>query len=277
MTDWNGKVAVITGASTGIGLELARGLAREGMNLVLAARSEDRLRTAAQTISRETGVKVLAVPCDVADRTQVQALAKAAEAEFGAVDMVCANAGATTAGLFEDHRPEDWDWALGINLLGVTHCVEAFYPAMVARGSGTLMLTGSQTTLVPDWVLGHGPYAAAKAGVFALAFGLRAEAALRGVNVSLLLPAATETEIAATARQVPEGIGTMVVREGLPTPNAPFFLSPGEVAARAIDGLKRNLPLIATHAGMRPLVEDYFARILEAYDDAASWSADASA
>lgn len=269
MTTWHNQVAVITGGSAGIGYELARLLAGEGMKIVLASRDEESLEQSAERLRAESGRPVLAVRCDVVDRTQVRALAKAAEAEFGQVDMLCANAGATTAGLLEDHRSEDWDWALGVNLHGTTNCVEAFYPAMVARGAGTIMLTGSQTSLVPDWVLGHGPYVAAKAAIMALAFGLRAEAEAHGVQVSLLLPAATETRIGETARRVPPGKGEMVVRQGLPDPLPPFFLSPSEVASRAVDGMKRNLPLIATHAGMRPLVEDYFARILAAYDDAA--------
>lgn len=268
-----GRTAVITGGSRGIGFELARALAGEGMNIVLSSRGGPDLEESAERLRRETGAKVVALACDVSQRAQVQALAEAARAAFGEVDLVCANAGVTTAGLLEHHQPEDWDWAIGINLLGATHCVEAFYPAMVARGSGTILLTGSQTTLVPDWVLGHGPYVAAKAGVFALAFGLRAEAERHGVNVSLLLPAATETTIAETARLVPPETGRMEVREGLPTPNAPFFLSPAEVAARALDGLRRNAPLIATHAGMRPLVQDYFDRILAAYDAAEAFTA----
>jgi NAD(P)-dependent dehydrogenase (short-subunit alcohol dehydrogenase family) len=274
-SDWQDKVAVVTGGATGIGLALGKALAREGMDIVLASRNAAKLEEAAKII-RESGRRVIAVPCDVADRPQVYALATRANAAFGRVDVLCANAGATSAGRYLDHRDEDWDWAIDVNLRGMTHCVQAFYPAMAARGAGTILLTGSQTSLPPDWVRDHGPYVPAKAAVFALAMSLRAEAAAFGVAVSLLLPAATHTDIFASTRPVPNYNGPGILpNEGLPPPSAdfPFFLSPDEVAERALDGLRRNAPIIATHAGMKPLVEDYFRRILTAYDEAARFDA----
>lgn len=270
-----GRIAVVTGGGSGIGLALARRLAAEGMEVAIAGRNRDRLEHAAATITVETGRRAIAIPCDVADRRQVRALAEQAQAMLGPIDLLCANAGTTTAGRYLDHGNADWDWAIDINLRGATHCVQAFYPAMAARGSGTILLTGSQTSLVPDWVLGHGPYVPAKAAVLAMAFALRVEATQHGVRVSLLMPAATETDIAGTARRLPPDSGEMVVREGLPNPEPPFVLQPDEVAARAISGLRADAPLIVTHAGMRPLVEDYFQRILSAYDAAARWQPDA--
>ena len=268
---WTGKVALVTGGATGIGFALARALLAEGMDAIIASTNRERLEKAAAELRRESGRRVAAFTCDVADRTQVRQLAERATAEFGRVDLLCANAGATTQGKYLDHGDEDWDWAIDVNLRGATNCIQAFYPAMAARGSGTILLTGSQTSLAPDWVLGHGPYGPAKAAVLALAFALRAEAAEHGVNVSLLLPAATETNIAETARRLPPGSGKMIVRQDLPDAQPPFFLTADEVAARAISGLKADAPLIATHAGMRPLVQDYFDRILAAYDAAAAW------
>lgn len=144
---------------------------------------------------------------------------------------------------------------------------------MAARGRGRLLITGSQTSLMPDWVAGHGPYVAAKAAVQALAFTLRAEARDNGVAVSLLLlPAATNTEIGGNASRVPADSGEMVVRPGLPDPLPPFFIEPDEVAARALAGLRADLPLIVTDSGMRPLVDDYLDRIRAAYDSAAAWT-----
>ena len=268
---WTDQVAVVTGGASGIGLSLAQRLAKEGMHVAIASTNAAKLAKAAESLGAASGREVATFVCDVADRAQVQALAEQVKARFGRTDLLCANAGATSLGTYLDHRSADWDWAIDINLGGVTHCIEAFYPDMAARRSGTILITGSQTSLVPDWVLGHGPYVPAKAGVLALAFALRAEAAAYGVKVSLLLPAATETTIAETGRRVPPDRGEMVVREGLPNPLPPFFLTPDEVAARAVSGLKADAPLIVTHAGMRPLVEDYFNRILAAYDSAAAW------
>ena len=268
--DWSGKVAVITGGATGIGLALAQALAREGMDLVLASRDPAKLE-AAEAALEDSGRRVLTVACDVADRPQVYALAAQAKAAFGQVDLLCANAGTTTAGPLRDHADADWDWAIDVNLRGVTNCIQAFYPDMAERRSGTIMLTGSQTALAPDWVLNHGPYVAAKAGVMALASLLRAEAAQVGVAVSLLIPAATDTQIGPNARLVRPDAPHMTVRADALAPLAefPFMLSPEEVAARALAGLRDNAPIIVTHAGMKPLVEDYFAKILAAYDVAA--------
>lgn len=272
---WRDRIAVVTGGSTGIGYALARRLALEGMDVAIAARDTARLDVAAERLRAETGRRIAPVGCDVTDREQVRALAARVRTELGPVDLLCANAGATTMGRYVDHTDDDWDWALALNLRGATHCIQAFYPEMVARGSGTILLTGSQTALIPDWVLGHGPYVAAKAGLLALAFALRSEAAEHGVRVSLLVPAATETDVQGAARSVPPGVGTLTVRPGVPAAGEPFFLSPDEVAARAVSGLKADAPVIATHAGMRPLVEDWFARVLAAYDAAAAWQPDA--
>ncbi|MGE0383344.1 MAG: SDR family NAD(P)-dependent oxidoreductase [Gammaproteobacteria bacterium] len=272
-----GKVAVVTGGGSGIGLELARCLAREGMKVVIAGRSQARLDAAAQDLRRNTAAEIATVACDVADREQVRALARRAEELFGPVDVVCANAGVTTAGEYRHHGDEDWDRTIGVNLGGATHCIQAFYPAMAQRGTGTLLLTGSQTSLAPDWVIDHGPYIPAKAALVALVFALRPEAQKYGVQVSLLMPAATETAMGnpSGSRQVTPG-AQITAREGIPTPEAPFYLKPEEVAARAISGLKADQPLIVTHAGMRPVVKHYLDRILDAYDRAAAWQPEAA-
>jgi NAD(P)-dependent dehydrogenase (short-subunit alcohol dehydrogenase family) len=270
MGEWAGKVAVVTGGGSGIGLAIAQALARQGADVAIASRDAAKLEAAAAQI-RPSGHRVLAVPCDVGDRAQVRALAARVETELGPVDLVCANAGATSVGRLLDHRDEDWDWAIDVNLRGATNCVQAFYPAMAKRRSGTLLITGSQTSLPPDWVGNHGPYVAAKAGVMALAASLRPEAAELGVKVSLLIPAGTETDIFSTWRHVPgqeeSEIGPYPERPS-PRMDLPFFLKPEEVAERALEGLRRDAPIIVTHAGMKPLVQDWCDRILAAYDEA---------
>ncbi|QTH24982.1 SDR family NAD(P)-dependent oxidoreductase (plasmid) [Rhizorhabdus wittichii] len=271
-----GKTAVITGGATGIGRALALGLADAGMNIVLASTSAERLALAADAV-RERGAQVLVVPCDVSDRAAVRDLADRAVTEFGAVHLLCANAGVTTAGPFLNHGDEDWDWIYDVVLRGVTHCIQAFYPLMAKAGEGQILLTGSHAGLVPDWVLGHGPYTSAKSAVMALGAALRPEAAQHGVGVSILIPAGTESDILQSARSRPARYGTtantgmsptdMVPREGAPMPLADtkFFLTAEEVADIAIRALPDNPGFIATHPGLRPLVEDYFGRILAAY------------
>jgi NAD(P)-dependent dehydrogenase (short-subunit alcohol dehydrogenase family) len=277
LQDFAGKTALITGGATGIGRALGLALARRGMNVVLASTNADRLNATAAEIGA-LGVRVTPIVCDVSDRAAVRALGDQATTAHGAIDLLCANAGVTTAGPLLDHTPADWDWVYGVVLHGVVNCIQTFYPPMAQRRSGQILITGSQTALAPDWVLGHGPYVSAKAALVGLATALRPEAAEHNVGVSLLNPAATETDImlgarSRPARHAPGAAGTMALRPGAPTPlpHAPFMLSAEEVANRAISGLERNAEFIATHAGMKPVVEDFFARILAAYDQAAAW------
>ena len=270
---WTDGVAVVTGGSSGIGFALAQRLAREGMDIAIAATNEAKLTKAAESLRQSSGREVATVVCDVSDRTQVRALADGVRARFGRVDMLCANAGGTTLGAYLDHASADWDWAIDVNLRGVTHCIEAFYPDMVSRRSGTILLTASHVALFPDWIVGHGPYVPAKSAVVALALALRAEAAEHGVQVSALLPGGTETTLTETARRVPPDRGGFAVREGFPQPSTPLLslMSSDEVAARAVSGLRADAPLIVTHPGLRPLVEEYFSRVLAAYDSAEAW------
>ena len=271
LSDYEGKTAVITGGATGIGRGLALAFAAEGMNVVLASTNDERLARAVDDV-RDAGGKAISIVCDVADRSAVRALAERAVAEFGAVHLLCANAAVTTAGPFLDHRDEDWDWVYDVVLSGVTNCVQAFYPLFVRQRGGQILLTGSQAGLVPDWVVGHGPYTSAKAGVTALAVALRVEAIEHNVGVSLLIPAATESDIQLSARSRQPRYGTSADGVVAPRPGAPepiegtkFWLTPDEVGARVVAELPGNPAIIATHPGLKPLVEDYFDRILNAY------------
>lgn len=273
---FEGKTAVITGGATGIGRALALALARKGMNIVIASTNSERLALAADEV-RKAGTRVLTVQCDVSDRAVVRKLATRTIEEFGAVHLLCANAGVTTSGPFLEHSDEDWDWVYDVVLRGVTHCVQAFYPVMARAGEGQIMITGSQAGLLPDWVLGHGPYTSAKAAVTALGIALRPEAAEHGVGVTVLIPAGTESDIMQSNRSRPDKYGAeggkspsyedLKLREGAPQPSdaSKYFLTSAEVAEMVIEKLPDNPAFIATHACMKPLVEECFNRILSAY------------
>ncbi len=136
MQDFNGKVAVITGAGSGFGREFARLGAELGMSLVLADVQTDAL----QAISSELetgGTRVLARVLDVADASQMDSLADAAHAEFGEVHLLFNNAGVGTAGLIWENSLADWRWTLGVNLWGVIHGMRAFVPRMLAAANGS--------------------------------------------------------------------------------------------------------------------------------------------
>jgi NAD(P)-dependent dehydrogenase (short-subunit alcohol dehydrogenase family) len=272
--DYRGKTAVITGASSGIGRSLALALAKEGMNVVVAATNRERVDAVASEV-RSLGVRATSVLCDVSKQPDVEALAQRSFGEYGEVDLLCNNARVTTVGPFLEHTAADWAWIYGVVLMGVAYGIQAFYPRMVRQGSGQILNTHSQAGLVPDYNLNHGPYTSAKAGVMALSVALRPEAAAHGIGVSVLIPYAVRTDILLSERSRPAVYGgpsepvvrLPTIRPGAPEPApGPFMLEPDEVAAITVAGLKKNRPFIVTHKSMRPIAAEYFDRILGAYD-----------
>ncbi len=130
MQDLSGRVAVITGGASGIGLATARRLAREGMRIVLADIQKDAL-DAAVTEIQGLGTEALGVQTDVGDLNQVKALADQTFAHFGGAHLVFNNAGVATFGPIQEMRHEDWEWVLRVDLWGVIHGVEVFVPRLM--------------------------------------------------------------------------------------------------------------------------------------------------
>jgi NAD(P)-dependent dehydrogenase (short-subunit alcohol dehydrogenase family) len=131
MNMFKGRTAVITGAGSGFGLEVARIAAREGMNLVLADVQQDALDRAAAELSAQ-GAAVLAQRIDVSKATEVEALGRATFERFGAPHLVFNNAGVGCGGLIWESTQADWEWVLGVNLMGVAHGIRVFTPMMLA-------------------------------------------------------------------------------------------------------------------------------------------------
>ena len=263
MKELSGRIAIITGGATGIGLALALELAKENMKIVIASTNNERLEAAAESI-RQAGGEVLPVVCDVSDRASVENLKRKTMEKYGPVDLLCCNAGVTTAGPFVDHRAEDYDWVYGVVLNGTVYCIQVFYPDMCRRGSGHIVLTGSQAGMVPDWYTEHGPYTSAKAAVMALGTALRPEAAEHGVGVSNLVVAGTVTEITKSERSRPARFGKPLVVER--AKREARRIPAKEVAEKTIVGIKENAAFIATHPELKDVTKDYFDRILAAYD-----------
>jgi NAD(P)-dependent dehydrogenase (short-subunit alcohol dehydrogenase family) len=193
MSKWVGKVAVVTGAASGIGLGLAERFAAEGMKLVLAD-IDPQLSTVGERF-RANGVDAISVSTDVSDEAQVNNLADKAMEAFGAVHIACNNAGTGGPSAFTDLRLEDWQFQLGVNLWGVIYGVRAFLPIMLEQNEGHIVNTASMGGLI------HGPYIApynvSKAGVVALTESLHHELAIAGSNVgvSVLCPGAVQTNM----------------------------------------------------------------------------------
>jgi NAD(P)-dependent dehydrogenase (short-subunit alcohol dehydrogenase family) len=185
----DGKVAVITGGAGGIGMALARRFQQAGMRVVLGDLERDALDQAVAELAGEAH----GVVCDVTSPEANEHLRDAAVDRFGAVHVVCLNAGVAPSGLVLDTPLETWRWLLDVNVLGVVHGLRAFGPALVEQGEGHLVLTASGAGLSSAPALG--PYSATKHAVVGIAATLRDELASTGVGVSVLCPGVLRTGI----------------------------------------------------------------------------------
>ena len=194
MADFRGWTALVTGASSGIGAELARELARRGANLVLVARRADRLENLAGEISA-TGVTAEAAPCDLSDAAARAALA----VRYPNVDILVNNAGLGVFGLFEEAEWDRLDDMLNVDIVALTHLTHLFAKAMTAKGRGRIMLVASTAAFQP--VPLYAAYAAGKAYVLSLGEALDVELKAKGVRVTTLCPGVTESEFFTVAGQ----------------------------------------------------------------------------
>jgi NAD(P)-dependent dehydrogenase (short-subunit alcohol dehydrogenase family) len=191
LQELDGKVAVITGGGSGIGASLARACAAEGMRVVVADVNGDRAEAIASELPHDTAAFK---PVDVSDAEQVQELADFAFDTFGAVHLLCNNAGVSPVGRVWDYSDEDFRWLVGVNLFGVANGLRSFVPRMIEQGEGHIVNTGSGASFVSTPRLG--PYCATKHAIVGLSEALRYELEGTGIGVSVLVPAGVNTNIA---------------------------------------------------------------------------------
>ncbi|MFM6992889.1 MAG: SDR family NAD(P)-dependent oxidoreductase [Rhodoferax sp.] len=211
------KVAVVTGAASGIGLAMARKFASLGMKIMMADIDAAQLARALAGL-RAGGATAVAKSTDVSDEAQVNALAAASFAEFGAVHVLCNNAGVATPALRTlawENPVSDWQWIYGVNVLGVLHGVRAFVPRMLAAGEeGHVVNTASVAGLVTG---GH-PYFVSKHAVACFTEGLYKD--LKGMNfkvsASVLCPGLVRTGIMEAERHRPSEFGPATNLDALP-------------------------------------------------------------
>jgi NAD(P)-dependent dehydrogenase (short-subunit alcohol dehydrogenase family) len=198
-------VAVVTGAGSGIGLALARAFAGAGCSVVLADVQQDALDAAAAEIASH-GVRTAAIRTDVSRREDVEALAAATMERFGAVHVVCNNAGVAANGDPWFGPLETWEWTMGVNFWGVVHGVRAFLPLVLGSGGGHIVNTASMAGLYPGFAA---PYDASKHAVVALTEGLYNAMQLSPipVGVSCLCPGWVRTGILDADRNWPDELG----------------------------------------------------------------------
>jgi len=182
------QVAVITGASSGIGAAAARALVAEGMSVVLAARSADKLKTLAD----ELGSRALVVATDVGDEGQVQQLFETVKTRFGGLDLLFNNAGVGYHGAFEHGRTDEWKATIDANLWGVLYCTRAAIPLL--RGRPGAMINTVSSVGGRRGIEGWAVYNATKFAVVGLHDALRKELGPEGIRVSLIEPGAVYTD-----------------------------------------------------------------------------------
>jgi NAD(P)-dependent dehydrogenase (short-subunit alcohol dehydrogenase family) len=250
-----GRVVVVTGAASGIGLGLSQRFAAEGMNVVMADVDGPALSQAAAEVAATAGgaVSVLPVVTDVADRAAVDALRDAALAAFGAVHVVCNNAGVGGPhGPLWECPPGEWDWVLGVNLEGVMNGVRTFMPVLLGQDAGHLVNTSSVFGVFAGTL---GPYGVSKHAVTALTetlhFNLKSLGAAH-VGVSVLCPGAVRTNFGASARNRPSWAGPAALDEAELAAAERFNelavagATPAEVAAMVVDGIRSRRFYILT-------------------------------
>jgi NAD(P)-dependent dehydrogenase (short-subunit alcohol dehydrogenase family) len=268
MQNLSGRVAVITGGASGIGLATARRLATEGMRIVLADIQQDALDKAVKEI-QGSGAETLGVRTDVGDLEQVQALADRTFAHFGAAHLVFNNAGVAVFGPIQEMRHEDWEWVLRVDLWGVIHGVEAFVPRMIAQDQGGHVVnTASFAGLVPNE--GLGVYCVAKYGVVALSECLARDLRAHGIGVSVLCPMVLQTNIEKSERNRPAELGgPQASRPRTQEEQANLrgrVLSPELAAEKVVNAVKKNELYIHTHEEARAFIRRRFERIDRAFE-----------
>jgi NAD(P)-dependent dehydrogenase (short-subunit alcohol dehydrogenase family) len=271
MKQFRDKVAVVTGAASGIGRAMAERFAAEGMRVVLADVDAHALSEAADAL-KAAGAAVLAVPTDVADGASVEALATRTLETFGAVHVVCNNAGVgSPGGPIWERTVADWQWVLGVNLWGVIHGIRVFVPILLRAGEGHVVNTASMAGLLSSPFLGI--YNATKHAVVAMSETLHAELALAGsaVKVSVLCPGFVRTRIADSSRTRPASLANSGPGDNPPSSQVETFirqalesgLPPAEVAERVLQAIRDEQLYILTHPDYKPLLQRHLEEVIE--------------
>ncbi len=262
------KVAVVTGAGSGIGLSLAEAFARAGCSVVLADVQEDALTSAEERIS-ELGVQTMSMITDVSKVEQVEALAAATVERFGGVHIICNNAGVSGAGDPWLGPIEGWEWVMGVNFWGVVHGVRAFLPHIVMSGGGHVVNTASIAGLYPGFAP---PYDASKHAVVAITESLfhSMEAAEMPVGVSCLCPGWVKTGIMDADRNWPDELGEHPATDAAAEITSNYVrraidegMQPGAVADLVVDAVKSGRYWVFPHADFLEISVERFHSIGE--------------
>ncbi len=255
-----GKVAVVTGAGSGIGEGIARAAAAAGMHVVVADIDVGK----AESVAAEIGARAMAYAVDVASLSSVEALRDAALARFGAVHLLCNNAGVWIGALMQEADIRDWQYLINVNLYGVIHGVKAFLPLLVKQGEGHIVNTASMGGLISGPP--EGLYTTTKFAVVGLSEALLMEVADKGVGVSVLCPGLVNTNLITQSAAVRPGEFDSGIDHRQPAPDVASGIAPRVVGEQVLDAVREGGFYIITHDDYRDIIAMRHDGILAALD-----------
>jgi NAD(P)-dependent dehydrogenase (short-subunit alcohol dehydrogenase family) len=268
MQDVEGKVAFITGGSSGIGRGIALAFARAGMQVVVTGRRQEHIDEAMAGFAAE-GLDVQSMRLDVTDRDAVVRAADETERQYGRVDVLVNNAGIGLTGPVMKASPSDWDWIIDVNIRGVAYGIQAFVPKIQAHGQGGhVVTTSSMSGLLP---VGAGLYSMTKAAVIGLSEALAIELAGEGIGVSAYCPGPVTSNIGTGTLARPAEYGESGYAPPDPTRPPPWdpavLMSYEEAGERVLAGVRRNDLFILTHPEFRDGVRRRGEMIIDSFPD----------
>lgn len=277
MTEIKGRNAVVTGGGSGIGMGLAKELAKEGAAVAVA----DIILANAEKVAEEiraAGGRAVAVQCDVCERESIANMKAAANAALGPVQLLFANAGATSFDPLMEMSDNDVDWIIQVNLMGVMNTTRAFLPDMMAGREGHICATASMAGLLPGWIPVHVPYSAAKAGIIGMMMNLALEMKEYNVFTTSYCPGGVATGMKANnatyrpARFGGPGQGEVQIGEASKNHTSMAFYTPDAIAPMVLNAVRRNRPFVLDHADQRRHFRETYSQVVEAcYDDIEAW------
>lgn len=228
------KVAIVTGATKGIGRGIAEALAREGVRVCISARKESEIEEAVEALNQLDGGKAIGFVCDVRDHTQVKSLFERATAALGGVDILVNNAGIGRFAPVEEMAPEDFCAILETNLFGVFYCCHEAIPLMKARGGGYIINISSLAGANPHARMAA--YNASKFGLNGFSEALMQEVRHDGIKVSYIMPGSVNTEFGGDS----------------PNEQNSWQLQPSDIARVVIDLLHHDDRSLSSRVEIRP-------------------------
>ncbi len=260
MQELQGKVAVVTGAGSGIGEGIARAAAAAGMSVAVA----DVDYASAESVAKAIGEQALACRVDVSNLASVEELRDTVLERFGAVHLVCNNAGVWVGAMMQEADIRDWQYLVNVNLYGVIHGVKVFLPLLAEQGEGHIVNTASMGGLISGPP--EGLYTTTKFAVVGLSEALLMEVAEKGVGVSVLCPGLVDTRLTTQSFAVRPPEFDSGIDHQQPAPDTANGISPLAVGERVIDAVRDGEFYIITHDDYRDIIAMRHQGILDALD-----------